>query len=269
MLSHTQAKQIFERVAPDLTKAERLVAQAIALHETSYGAGWKDGHGAGSHNWGAIMRPAGDAGPFFETADSRPPEEAGGAAIGFVGRFKVYPSDDDGARDVVRVGLKPNVRAAAKAGDLQGVAEAMHANHYFTGTSFDREVNIARYRDALSEALKAIVGGTGESLPFVLAAARAPAPLSSPRSSRLVSLPVLRLGARGDAVELWRALLCTWRPELAKVQRPDDFDAALAEATHDYQQSHSGLVPDGVVGPRTWARMIYGAQPRDGARRAG
>lgn len=227
MLTHLQAKTILETVAPDLTQAERLIAQAVSLHETGYGAGWREGHGAGSHNWGAIMRPPGDAGPFFESTDSNPTST-------FTGHFKIYPDDSAGALDVTKVALKPNVRAAAADGDVQAVAQGMFDNGYFTGTSKDPSVNVARYRDALNSALAAIRGGTGENLPFD----RAP----------LYSRPVVGLPLPGRSFSGPRV----WSfSELYDGRGTDD---ALRKRIRRYFRDHpEGLSPGQIRG---WASTI-------------
>lgn len=254
MMTHVQAKNLFEQAAPDLTERERLVAQSIALHESSYGAGWKEGHGQGSHNFGAIMRPAGDEGPFFETGDSRPSGTAGAPAVAFTGHFKVYPDDLHGAADVVKVALKANVREAAVSGDMQGVAQGMFQNHYFTGTSQNPLVNVARYRDALLAAAAKICVETGEANPFPKLPA-VPVSPQAPSPSPLPSLPVLRSASRGAAVSLLAA--CLERLERGHGFTPPaaDFGEKLDSAVRRFQSSN-GLAADGVVGPRTWATLI-------------
>ena len=235
MISHTASRALFQSAAPTLTLNERLVAQAIALHETSYGAGWKTPEGLASNNLGAIMRPTSDPGPFFTNPDSNPSGP-------FVGHFKVYPTAQDGAADVVAVALKPNVRAAAAAGDLPGVAAAMFANHYYTGTAPDPATNVSRYFSALTNAVNRIVAETKEANPFgpkaqPPASPPAPAPPSpsSPSSPSLLTatvpaaaseLAIVRIwqgddGARGFTIELGTSMhsgplaaLVTWLVEL-------------------------------------------------------
>lgn len=238
MLSHTEAKSILENVAPSLTLAERLVVQGISLHETSYGSGWKPGHGEGSHNWGAIMTTSTNPADYFETQDSNPSGP-------FTGHFKIYPSDEAGALDVVNVGLRSNVRAAAARGDIQQVAQAMYDNHYFTGTSTDPGTDVRRYRDALSNAISQITAETGEANPF---GPKAPLPpVSSPSD-----LPRLSLGCVGEAVQLVAALVDAPLSEV--------FTTELLVAVRTFQ-NRKGLKPDGIVGPQTWAALIVGAEP--------
>lgn len=241
MISHSDAKSLLELVSPEISVPERLAAQGVALHESSYGAGWKEGHGAGSHNWGAIMRPSSDSGPFFETEDSNP----SGA---FVGHFKIYPDDAAGALDVVHVALKPNVRTAAVSGNLRGVAQAMFDNHYFTGTSQTASVNVLRYEAALRAAIEKIVAETGEANPFPKApGATTPAPSSSVLPH---SLPILRLGDSGTAVRLLRAIVERLDRSLM-VTPGDKYDVTLAAAVASIQGT-SGLIVDHLVGEKTW-----------------
>ncbi len=261
MLSHSDAKAILEHVAPELTLGERVAAQAVALHESSYGAGWREGHGAGSHNWGAIMRPTGDDGPFFETRDSRP-GTTDAAPIGFVGHFKVYPDDAAGALDVVHVALKPNVRGAVEKKDLRAVAQAMHDNVYYTGTSTSSLVNVMRYENALRAAVDKIISETGEDNPFPKASAPQPAPHGSgPSQSPGQSLPVLRPGDSGDAVSLLRAALELLDRGNMLAPSPH-YDDSLSRAVSGFQ-GMNGLTVDRVVGPKTWAALA--ARLRDRA----
>jgi hypothetical protein len=56
--------------------------------------------------------------------------------------------------------------------------------------------------------------------------------------------PTLHTGLRGPAVRIWQRFL--------GVNQDGVFGFQTQLATKRFQQSH-GLVPDGVVGPRTWA----------------
>ena len=58
--------------------------------------------------------------------------------------------------------------------------------------------------------------------------------------------PTLRRGATGDLVKIIQS----------KVGVPANgtFDAATEAAVRQYQRDH-GLVPDGIVGPRSWATI--------------
>lgn len=157
---HVEAKELLDRVEPGLTAAESQAVRAVASHETSYGEGWKEGEGAGSFNMGAIMSgEKEEACSGFLHGDSNPDRE-------FTACFKSYPSREAGLKDLVRVVLKSNVRAAANRGDLLGVARSMFDNSYYTGVSHDPNVNIERYHTALRRNLDSILASTGESDAF-------------------------------------------------------------------------------------------------------
>lgn len=159
---HLAAKELVERLDPSLTPAESLAVRAVAHHETKYGRAWPEGHGKGSFNMGAIMtgENAKVTCSGFTHKDSNPEGE-------FLGCFKVYNSEEDGFRDLIRVMLKSNVRAAASNGDLRGVASAMFDNHYYTGTAADDKTNIDRYHQALRRNLTDILAATGESDTYI------------------------------------------------------------------------------------------------------
>jgi hypothetical protein len=61
--------------------------------------------------------------------------------------------------------------------------------------------------------------------------------------------PTLRRGANGELVELIQT----------KIGLPaiGIFDGSTEAAIRDFQRNH-GLVPDGIVGPRTWATLLAG-----------
>lgn len=196
------------------------------------------------------MRPKGDPGLFFETQDSRP---GSGGPINFTGRFKVYANDDEGAADVVKVGLRENVKQAARAGDLSGVARAMFQNHYFTGTSSSPSANVLAYQNALASAIEKIVNETGEENPFPKG--QAPGASShgqaSPGSSG-GSLPTLRAGDSGEAVSLLRAIL--GRLERGAISPGSSFDSDTLRCLLTVQGT-LGVKQDGICGPITWAKI--------------
>lgn len=170
--------------------------------------------------------------------------------------FRAFATLEAGMTDFVHVLRRnfPEVLSAAKRGNPDAFRVAL--SQAYSGD----------YKNAAAtKTLSSFMTEFGGS-PKAGAGSVVPAP-GSP-SSLLASLPSLRLGARGNAVELWRALLATWTPELTRVVKFDTFDVGLDQATRDYQRSH-GLTVDGVVGPRTWARIVYGAVPRQGQRRGG
>jgi hypothetical protein len=255
MMSHAAAKSLFEKVAPDLTPAERLAAQAISLHESSYGAGWKEGHGAGSHNFGAIMRPPGDNGPAFQTKDSRPGKD-GEQPIEFQGSFKVYPDDEAGALDVVRVALRSNVREAANKGSLDGVAAGMFKNGYYTGTHQSPTINIGLYRDALERAVSKIIAETGEENPFPKVKPAAPSP-SSPSPHHSALLPLVEKGSSGDGVDLLVLLLKVLDPgSMLATTKSQVVGEQIEKIVKGFQGSHGLLIDGRVHNLETWPRLI-------------
>jgi hypothetical protein len=59
--------------------------------------------------------------------------------------------------------------------------------------------------------------------------------------------PTLRRGATGDLVKEIQTKL--------GIEASDDFDGNTEAAVRQFQRDH-GLVPDGIVGPRTWASLV-------------
>lgn len=175
-LTHSEAKAVVDRALPDLTPAESLALRGVAVLESNYGAGWKP-PGTGSHNWGAItMRPQtdGTCGPGgFSYGDSRYDPETG-KVIKYTTCFRRYASHEEGAAHLARVMLKPNVKAAAAAGDLHGVSAAMRENRYYLGT-VPKPQAIDAHHQRLRAAIDSIVAQTGEADPFA-DAGQEPAP---------------------------------------------------------------------------------------------
>ena len=256
-MDHATAKTIVDSLELDgarLTPAESLFVRAVCQHETQYGQGWK-GAGEASNNWGAVTSPGAgvgvnvDCGPSsFPHKDSRF-DDAEKRVVEYVTCFRRYDSPDLGAHDAARLILRSNVRQAVASGDLTGAVRGMRENRYFLGTSPSAEESVRVYRSSLQRALAAIVGATGEPVPFVQAAgsraAEAPSPGSSSSESAEASLPTLRAGSVGPAVSLWRRMM--GQPS------GDIFDGNTEVRTRHFQQ-RTGLVPDGVVGKKTWGR---------------
>lgn len=167
--------------------------------------------------------------------------------------FRAYENLDAGFVDFVHVLRRdfPEVLAAAKTGDPDHFRVAL-------SQAYSGDYKNAAATKTLSS-FQRDFGGTPKAGAGSAAAAVVPGSLSS----RLVSLPRLQLGSSGDAVTLWRALLSGLRSSLSNAERPDRFDAELDAATRQYQSAHS-LDADGVVGPLTWARVIWsvGGRPR-------
>lgn len=164
MITHTQALAIVTSADPTLTPAENLAVRCISWHESNYGGGWKP-PGVGSNNWGAITkRMPCDESTGFMYQDSKP--DGNGGVITYRTCFRRYPTPEAGALDVIKVALKPNVRALIATKGLRGCAEGMFANHYYTGVASTPEANIAAYTKALENAKRAILAETKERDPF-------------------------------------------------------------------------------------------------------
>lgn len=179
------------------TLREVYAVQSVARHETGYGRGWKSPpHGPdapASRNWGAIQAPSGTA-PFIwlDTKD-RPTEPAppstdptryfyaldyspshvrsdGGKGSWFWGPYRVYASDEDAAREVVRQLRKRGaLEAAEREGTTDAVAAAMYG--YFEGTSTNPSEAIDAYAAALDKSARAIGEQLGEEPALVRGAA--------------------------------------------------------------------------------------------------
>lgn len=153
-------RQTFKR-NPTLREAQ--FGQAVARGESGYGRGWKDA-GIGSHNWGAVQagRPPCDPNRAFPYGDTH----ADGSK--YAACFRKYPDDVTGAADFLRIMFKPNVIAAANAGDIRGVSTAMRANRYFE-LALDKHVialtrNLTAMTTALNEPMPTISSGGGAML---------------------------------------------------------------------------------------------------------
>jgi hypothetical protein len=103
------------------------------------------------------------------------------------------------------------------------------------GRKPDPTLDMAEFRTAVARHLD----GTAPP-PALIPAAEPPSPMGSP------GRPTLRRGARGEWVKLLREQLGT--PSGAA------FDAPTEAAVRAFQRAHQ-LVPDGIVGPKTWARL--------------
>lgn len=182
-VSHQQARawllqawaQVFPNVEPTLSALQAV--QAVSLHETGYGRGWKDAMRY-SYNQGAVQCgkvqdkdgncPAGCA-PY---GDSRPTPQG---QVAYAACFKVYPNDVAGWADLLRVMGKANVRAVWNDGDLDAVALGMRKNYYFGGICtnkkpsplppckvFDDKMAAAQYANALEIAVNKMAAALKE-----------------------------------------------------------------------------------------------------------
>jgi peptidoglycan hydrolase-like protein with peptidoglycan-binding domain len=146
------AYDLSKRVTPELTEAERQYVLAVGRHEGFYGKAQKPPVWIGSNNWGAVQG-VGSAGSFSTTD-----YHADGAA--YAGKFKKYATPEEGYKDLVRILLKPNVRAAlAKNGSIKDASTAQRANRYY-------EAPQVKYQEALVRNYNQIAANIG--LPRVL-----------------------------------------------------------------------------------------------------
>lgn len=127
------------------------MVMAVALHETTYGAGWK-GAGEGSFNMGAIHATKSWDGLTFPGTDTSPTST--GSAVAYEQAFRAYPNAIEGWKDLVSMlMLKPAVRAAAESGDPMKMARAMRAAKYYEGSGKNEDERIRGYAQALADGL--------------------------------------------------------------------------------------------------------------------
>jgi len=132
----------------NLSPAEKQYALIVMRHETFYSNGW-DAAGAGSNNMGAVQTSSTDPETTFVHADHH---EDG---TQYVTHFKKYRTKEDGMDDVVRILMKPNVRAALASGNGDEAVAAQRANHYF-------EAKLPLYRKALVRNYEAFLKNTSQ-----------------------------------------------------------------------------------------------------------
>lgn len=140
MTDVAQASQIVARVAPDLSKFGRALVVSIGGLETHWGDYFAQPSGAPSHNWGAVTAGTDWTGATFEHSDSR---WTPAGNVQYVTRFRVYPSTDAGAADLVSVlrGQYKKALAAADRGDWLAAARFLYdgddgkaGGGYYSGT---------------------------------------------------------------------------------------------------------------------------------------
>lgn len=148
--------------------------------------------------------------------------------------FRAYGELDEGMRDFVhRVKVDfPEVLASAATGDPDAFRIALSRKY-----SHDY-ANIEATRT-----LASVMKDFGGSPKAPRAAGSASSPPESDSGSFSATLPVLRHGAEGNAVELW----CT----LVGLERRTRMGAAVVARTIAWQ-SERGLKPDAIVGPKSW-----------------
>jgi hypothetical protein len=137
-------------VAP--TTNELRALEAVSLHETTFGYGWKN-EGIGSNNMGAIQADRSWTGDTFAYTDSKPTDT--GAQIRYDQAFRKYPNALAGWKDLVRelYVRRSSVRRAAQSGDPLAVAKAMYATQYYGGFGATAEQRIRGYAQALADSM--------------------------------------------------------------------------------------------------------------------
>lgn len=160
---------------PTLSAAQAI--QAVALHETSYGAGWT-GNGVGSNNVGAIQ-----AGRV--RADGVVPDgtfvhgDKTAQGVPYQVLFRAYPTLLDGWVDLVRLlSVKmAGVAAVLDSKSIDTVARAMHDAHYYEGDATNGKDPVAGYAAALHRGLDSIVKELGEQPSWLVRDGGEPNPL--------------------------------------------------------------------------------------------
>jgi hypothetical protein len=163
-MSHKEANKIIRSAAfhlgLSLSPVSLIILQAVGYRESSYGAGWKPGKGEGSHNWGAVQAGSLWKCDTFQTVDTSP--ETGE----YVGSFRVYDSDLDGAIDMVRILTRTEAeRKALEAGDIELFSRAMKAAGYYEGIGPTEESRIARHQAWLRSGAEEIALELGVEFP--------------------------------------------------------------------------------------------------------
>lgn len=195
---------------------------------------------ASEHYDGDAWRP-----PWFELTDASSPRDRELHDQMLKGEapsaFRAYASAIEGFRDFTDH-LKssfPEVVTAAKTGDAEQLRLALSKKYSKDYQNPKSTVTLA--------ALQKEFGGAPKALPP--SAPPVPAHSSSP-----APLPTLSLGSEGDAVDLLRALVLRLEPG-ATLALEGPFDPSLFAAVK-VLQGQLLCVPDGKVGPKTWAALI-------------
>jgi len=146
------ARQAFvDVVHAQPTENELRYLLAEGLHDSTFGYGWHD-DGVGSFNMGAIHATGGWTGDTFSYTDSH----ADGTRYEQV--FRRYPDAVSGWRDLVHEFYvrRPEILAAARRNDVQGVATAMVRSNYAEGFGATEQERIEGWRKALADCLEEI-----------------------------------------------------------------------------------------------------------------
>lgn len=165
MATHQQARQwaidgfseAFGR-SPSLREVQ--FVQAVALLESTYGAGWKN-DGVGSNNMGAVQAglPPCDANEFLYS-DSHP--QSDGSSKRYEVCFKRYASPQAGMADVARILYK---QMKIRPTSIHDVSQQMYEAHYYEGFGATKAARIAGHEKRLAEGLTEITTALGEPMP--------------------------------------------------------------------------------------------------------
>lgn len=166
---HTWARAVLVKAWPTVfpgrapTLAELQIAQALAAFDGAYGGGRLEG----TNNWGAVHQgfpkdgecPPG--GRLFDDFDAKTQKR-------YPVCFKVYPSPEAGAADVLRqmyVARATVAQYVRERRDLQTITRALFRAHYFGGfRKDDPEGNVTDYALNLWSKAQAIAKELGEPL---------------------------------------------------------------------------------------------------------
>ena len=158
-----------------MTQSQLYAAMAVACLETWYGEGWTKacgGTGAmiGSNNWGAIQTslPPCEDGYSRLCIDTHPNDD--GSSTKYESCFREYPTPADGALGLLGTlyGKRPKVLEAAKRGNMQAVAQAMHDSKYYEGFGKTVQERIDNYAKALWRCYQGALKETGDPPCFEL-----------------------------------------------------------------------------------------------------
>ena len=105
--------------------------------------------------------------------------------------------------------------------------------------------NLEELANALADTLAEYYGTVGTVAP--------PAPTT--KEGYEVNMKTLKKGAKGEQVKALQALLIGYGYDCGRTGADGDFGGATDSALRKYQ-SRNGLDPDGIAGPKTWAKML-------------
>lgn len=93
-------------------------------------------------------------------------------------------------------------------------------------------------------------------LPYVTYdAAATPAVTTTTKYSTVTGLPELSKGSKGHAIKALQILLSGYGYDLGSYGIDSDFGGVTENAVKEYQRD-AGLEADGIVGPKTWAKLL-------------